>query len=316
MSTTYEIHPAAGLFPPLADDALHALAEDIRANGLVHPIILHDNRVLDGRNRLKACEMAGVEPRFTVWQENGSPTAWVLSVNLHRRHLDESQRAMIAARAKEQFEAEAREAQRSLAGTRKDLGANLRQGRAPKSAERAARLVSVSGRSVELASKVIRNGDPELVDAVDRGDVAVSAAATVAGLPKEQQKKAVREKTVREAAKRMRAQKPLPLVAINPRGIAALRSGKRTRAKEIEVLKCVLGVVRSGASSWSSLVTDWNDEHREDMQFALDEADVIKGLFRDLLKRIEQLVKIGETEAGSKLPTVRPKHAEGEDHAS
>jgi hypothetical protein len=298
MSTSYEIHPAAALFPPLPEAALRALADDIRANGLVHPIVLHEDRVLDGRNRLRACEMAGVEPRFTVWQEKGSPTAWVLSVNLHRRHLDESQRAMIAARAKDQFEAEARERQKALAGTRREAGANLRQGRAPKSTERAAKLVNVSGRSVELASKVIRDGDPELVDAVDRGDVAVSAAATVARLPKDEQKKAVRDRKVRETAKRVRAQKPAPLVTLDPRGITAMRRGKRTRAKEIAVLRCLLGVVRSGANTWSSLVTDWNDEHRDDMQFALDEADAIKGLFGDLLEKLEHLVNTGaKTEA-------------------
>ncbi|HVA51029.1 MAG TPA: hypothetical protein VNH11_32110 [Pirellulales bacterium] len=66
----------------------------------------------DGRNHLQACKLAGVEPRFVEWDGQGSPLAFVLSRNLHRRQLDESQRAVIGARAKERFQEEAAERQR------------------------------------------------------------------------------------------------------------------------------------------------------------------------------------------------------------
>lgn len=95
---TREVHPVADLFPMLPDDELRELAEDIKANGLLESIKLDaEGRVLDGRNRLAACELAGVEPRFEDYAGE-DPAQYALSVNLARRHLNKGQRAMIAAK--------------------------------------------------------------------------------------------------------------------------------------------------------------------------------------------------------------------------
>lgn len=91
------VHPVADLFPMLPEDELGDLAEDIKTNGLQHPIVVKDKVLIDGRNRLAACEMAGVEPHFE--ELNGSdPVAYILSANLARRHMTKGQRAMAAAR--------------------------------------------------------------------------------------------------------------------------------------------------------------------------------------------------------------------------
>src|SRR5689334_13817340 len=89
-----EIHPLADLFPMLPDDELAELAEDIKENGLRQPIILdHDGKVVDGRNRLKACAIAGVEPQFQ--RLNGEDVrAFIASTNVNRRHLTAGQRAI------------------------------------------------------------------------------------------------------------------------------------------------------------------------------------------------------------------------------
>ncbi len=107
---TIKAHPITNIFPMMTDGELSQLAADIKANGLQVPITTYENMVLDGRNRLRACEMAGIEPRFVEW-EGDSPTLWVISMNLHRRHLTPSQRAAIAVEALPIFEAEARERQ-------------------------------------------------------------------------------------------------------------------------------------------------------------------------------------------------------------
>src|SRR5215212_6078762 len=75
-------HPACLLFPRLDDPELNDLAADIRARGLIHPIVRLDGRILDGKNRLEACRIAGVEPRYVEWNGNGSPIEWVVSLNL------------------------------------------------------------------------------------------------------------------------------------------------------------------------------------------------------------------------------------------
>lgn len=90
------VHPAAAVFPMLADDELRALADDIAANGLQQPIVVDDDeRIVDGRNRHAACELAGVTPTFVRLE--GDPLAFVLGANVHRRHLTTGQRAMATA---------------------------------------------------------------------------------------------------------------------------------------------------------------------------------------------------------------------------
>ncbi len=286
------VHPAAALFPLLPEPELEALATDIRDNGLVHPIVRHQGMILDGRNRLAACRRAGVEPQFVEWPGTGSPTLWVLSVNLHRRHLTESQRALIAAKAKEPLEQEARQRQKALAGTRRgDPSAPGREGRGSggKSAAAAAKAVHVSARSVERASKVLAKGAPELVAAVEAGAVRLKPAEALASLPEPEQRAAVERAVATDKPRDKRATKTAPVMVVEPRGFSALRKPGKTPASEVEALRCLLSVVRSGARAWTSLVLAWNEEHRADMDFAIGASGDVERLFSELLKRLERL---------------------------
>lgn len=93
------VHPVADLFPMLAADELQELAADIAERGQLQPIILDtEGRVLDGRNRLAACEIADVEPTFETF-DGEDPDGYALAVNIARRHLSTGARAMIAAEA-------------------------------------------------------------------------------------------------------------------------------------------------------------------------------------------------------------------------
>lgn len=97
--TDPQIHPAAAVFPMLDDDDLAALAADIRANGLMHPIVLNDDGVLiDGRNRLAACRLAGVEPTFATY-DPPDLLAFIVSENVNRRHMGQGAKAMAVTQA-------------------------------------------------------------------------------------------------------------------------------------------------------------------------------------------------------------------------
>ena len=99
---SYNVHPVAALFPTLPADELAQLAEDITANGLLEPIVLdRDGVLIDGRNRRKACERAGVEPTFTTLEDGQDPVDFIFGKNVRRRHLDAGQRAMAAVMAAE-----------------------------------------------------------------------------------------------------------------------------------------------------------------------------------------------------------------------
>ncbi|MHB1220178.1 MAG: ParB N-terminal domain-containing protein [Alphaproteobacteria bacterium] len=98
MNLEYRTHPAAEIFPLLSGAELDALVADIKEHGLREPVVLFDGAILDGRNRYRACQQLGVKTKTVEWDGEGTPEAFVVSMNLHRRHLNESQRGMIAAK--------------------------------------------------------------------------------------------------------------------------------------------------------------------------------------------------------------------------
>jgi hypothetical protein len=177
-----EFHEAANLFP-LDDEHLEELTADIRANGQRVPIEILDGKIIDGRRRHMACGMAGVEPTFRKI-ETDDPIAYVLSLNLNRRHLTPSQKAMVAARAREMFDNQAKERQKRKPAS--SVPANLPE-QTGDARDKAAAAVGVGGRSVDYATKVLTNGVPELAAAVDQGRMAVSTAAILSSEPAEVQ---------------------------------------------------------------------------------------------------------------------------------
>jgi hypothetical protein len=167
-----EFHPLADVFPMMSDAELAKLADDIKANGLRQPITLdEEGRILDGRHRYRACKMAGVEPHFEDFA-GGDPLTFVVSLNVNRRHMNESQRAMVAGR---------------LANLPR--GANQHSKEGPQiCASLAAQLLNVSPRTVDMAKALLRDSTAETIAAVDTGKLKVGRAyaetkAKVAGTP-------------------------------------------------------------------------------------------------------------------------------------
>lgn len=170
-------HPASLLFPMMSDAELNELAADIKKNGLIEPVVLYHGEVLDGRNRLKACELAGIEPKFT--ETNGdvpSPTLYALSKNMHRRHLSTSQKAAVAAKTVPLLAEEAKLRQisalkRGSESPLTPIGVN-----GARADELAARSVGVGHRTVTRAVSVMKES-PEEFERVLRGEITVNAAA-------------------------------------------------------------------------------------------------------------------------------------------
>jgi ParB-like chromosome segregation protein Spo0J len=204
-------HWAAALFPMLSLDELGELARDIKAHGLREPIELLDGEIVDGRNRHTACELAAVSPRFAdaPAYARQDVVAYVISKNLRRRHLDESQRAMVAAKLREAWKTRAPLPQ---------LG---------ETAEAAASLLNVGRGSVERAGKVLRDAAPELVAAVERGDIAVSTASVLSAAPVERQREvADAPKSAPAAAAEVKAQR-MPVVGGDEHTIRQIVRGLR-----------------------------------------------------------------------------------------
>lgn len=154
-----KFHELAAPFPMLPDKELEAMAEDIRLNGQHFPIVRWQGKILDGRNRWVACERAGVKPVVKEYRGKDG-LGLVVSLNLKRRHMGESQRAMAAAKL-----------------------ANMKVGRnwnnSPNSddkisLEQAAGLFYVSRSQVADAKLVLKEGGKEAIAAVEAGESTVS----------------------------------------------------------------------------------------------------------------------------------------------
>ena len=92
---TYEVHPAARLFPRLEGKQFEELFFDIAMNGLREPVVVRGLEIVDGRNRLRAALRAGGTVRFEELGDDVDVYAFVSSANLYRRHLTTSQRVML-----------------------------------------------------------------------------------------------------------------------------------------------------------------------------------------------------------------------------
>ena len=184
----YGFHPACLLFPELPKAELHELAEDIKLRGLLHPIVLHQGKILDGRNRYKACKLARVKPRFVEWDGDGDPLAWVVSTNLVRRHLTTSQRAVLALDILPLMAKEAQERQRQGRGEKVAKEYAEHTGKA---SAIAAKLVRSNSTYVEMA-KALQATTPELIPHIRAGDITVPEAKQIAHLQPDQRRAVLR----------------------------------------------------------------------------------------------------------------------------
>jgi len=196
--SAYESHRLASLIPAMTDAEFAALREDIKANGLLDPIVLYEGAILDGRHRDRACEESGVAPAYVQF-EGDSPVSFVMSKNVTRRNLTTDQRARIAVAALPEFEVEARAKLSRKAAAQRTAGQRFAS-EGPKepsltasdnnpSAHAAGTMAGVSASTVKRAKRVIEQA-PDLDEKVAAGEMSFAKADRVlhdrvAGKPKQ-----------------------------------------------------------------------------------------------------------------------------------
>ena len=206
MKNLLEIHPYANIFPLLDEKELDALAKDIKNNGQRETIKLLDGKILDGRNRYAACLKEGVTPKLENVEVKDA-LEYVLSLNLSRRHLKESQRAWVAANIVNQ----------------KQDGQTCTQ-------YDAAKRLNVSLRSVNSAIAAQKTAVPELYEAVQKGEIAVSVAAKISALQPSVQKQIIPlgKKKMLQAIKQ--TEKNDPIVASRPHNVTIAFTDEELKA--------------------------------------------------------------------------------------
>ena len=225
MMPDLEFHEMLDGLALMEKEALAELAADIQAHGLLQPIELYEGKVLDGRNRCNACKIAGVIPA-TVNVNPEDPIAYVLSRNRHRLHQTVSQLAWMADWGRQQDDQQAKERLKtSSGGPTPQRVETFPQAGKGKARDQAGKAVGVSGRTVDKATKVRKEGIPALGKLVQDGKLDVTKAAKLAELPSETQETLLEDaernewsgRQIMEEVKRVQSEEsPKRLPAVKP----------------------------------------------------------------------------------------------------
>lgn len=127
--------------------------------------MLHDGMILDGGNRYRACMQTGITPMFKQF-DGGSIVAFVLSANLHRRHMTPGQQAAIVASAQDWAKAH------SAGGDRRsDQSQSVDFDSVGKRAA-----ASGASRVTQMRADKVAKADPDLAKKVAHGEVTLPKA--------------------------------------------------------------------------------------------------------------------------------------------
>lgn len=184
-----DYHPAATLFPLMTDEEFAALKEDIEINGLREPLWIYEDKLIDGRNRYRACMELGIKPEFREWDGKGSLVAFVVSLNLKRRHLSSGQKAVIALEVERQLAVEAKERQRGGQGGVL-LSQRIEQATEGKATQQAAALTGTNRQYVSDAKRIERDA-PEVLERVRNGSLTIPEAKRLSRLTEPQREDAL-----------------------------------------------------------------------------------------------------------------------------
>lgn len=186
--THLPVHPLADLFPMMSDPEIDALAADIKRNGLLDPLVVHQDTLVDGRNRLAACRKAGIQPRFVEWSTlvpagSCSLQQWIVSKNMNRRHLTAAQKALLVLDLVARFQKEGVPWQGPVPDGK--LPSDVKVGAGgevhltkTQAASLCAAALGVSLKYVHVARKVVATASPDTLHALRTGHITLNAALT------------------------------------------------------------------------------------------------------------------------------------------
>lgn len=159
----YPLHPLCSLFPRMSGYEFECLKLDIKENGQREPIITHDGMILDGGNRYAACIELGIEPSIIKFG-GGNVATYVLSANLHRRHLLPGQQAAIVSCVQDWSKSQTKghSANGSMEPFKDTTASRAKQ--------------SGVSKSTQKRADAVAKADPKLAAQVARGEVKLQAA--------------------------------------------------------------------------------------------------------------------------------------------
>lgn len=178
---SFDYHPLANIFPLMNDEDLSVLALSIQESGQREPVILYEQKILDGRNRYRALQALNL-PIHTQNFEGDDPVQFVADHNLHRRHLKASQKAAVAALLSDYPRGRPR-VRRDLDTEEQSESDSLVDMDPPLTQEDAANMFGVSKRLVAAGAKVRKQGHPNLIEMVKDGAISIESAVMVSDLP-------------------------------------------------------------------------------------------------------------------------------------
>lgn len=278
VKTNEKFHPLADAFPLIEGPEFDELVKDIADNGLISPIVMYEGKILDGRNRWRACQelkIAHTEKQFT----GEDPAAFVWSSNAVRRQLTASQKAMAATKL--------------VTTKRGDNQYTMERSPDRTTIDKAAKLAGVGEKTVRRARTVIADAIPEVQTAVESGELSVYTAERIAQMPVVEQEEIMATTDVADLPSRVpeadnnrRPKVPVDFVAPveEPKGPGRGYVGPVTQlTRQLEVYSPEGAKLR--AKMWA--------EHRE-LIMQLD-TGMVEQFVKDLRaerRAIEQLIKL------------------------
>jgi len=159
-----KLHKYCELIPAMSKEEFNALKASISRDGLIVPIVMLGDEILDGRHRYQACMELGLEPETECYQGK-DPFSYAISLNATRRHLNQSQRAMLAT-----------DIATLKHGGNRNQGANLHL---DMSINKASEQLQVSPRAIKAAKAIKKAAPPVVIKAIEKGSITLNAAQKV-----------------------------------------------------------------------------------------------------------------------------------------